>query len=325
MNDIPSAIAGSGLPGMTAGQVLTRVWLLLRSNLRLYLKLAMLPAAGLLLTYAVMFGVLFGTGLFPLHPNTPPDPHNVWIMFPVMLLAVVPMMLLYAIYDAAVCWTALVADRGTSSSFKEAFGKARGRTGRLIWLLFLRWTVAMLPFAGVAVLFLIDFALAPGHINQHPGALFLYIPLTILAYGGSVFGSVWLMLHFGLATPVCLIEEMGGLDALQRSGRLTHNAKGRMFVVLLVIYLCGMAAIIALEIIVMIPVGIGMMIGVFLHLHAFFGILFMIIFGALFASAYLVIISLQLAGYSIALSVLYDDQRYRIEGTIPQLVNGGIA
>src|ERR1035437_10255024 len=79
--------------------------------------------------------------------------------------------------------------------------------------------------------------------NAEPNpALFLLIPLIALLFIGAMVYGVIIAMRLSLAFPAALAEGLTAVAALRRSGQLTKGAKGRIFLVLLVVYALGYAA-----------------------------------------------------------------------------------
>jgi len=305
-------------PGpMTVGRILDRVWAILRGNIGLFLKLGSVPAAAMLLVYAIVFGSLWLEGLLPARPAEHPDTARMlWTIFPSMLVAMVPMMLAYALYQAAACHAAIEAHRGTAVTWRAAYAMAWSDAVRYVWLMILQALCVAAPvlvlFAAVAGLMGLSELGWKG--GMHPGALFVLIPLILLGYLLAMVYAVWMMLRLGLAFPACVTENITAVGALKRSGALTHQAKGRMFLVLLVVYAISYGAFMVLEMVLFALIAVVALVASGMHLSFAAGTTGFGIAGGAFAALFFAWTALIWAAYAISLSVLYEDQLLRIDG-----------
>jgi hypothetical protein len=314
---------------MGFSEVLDRVWTILRRNLRLFVQLAAIPAGSFVATYALIFGGMFVFGVFP-HPGQAPDPQRmIWAILPIVLVACAPMVVVYALFEASVTQATLAANRGIARSFVEAYGAAWDRLGRIVWLMILRWLWIMLPAALVfgVVGAVTAFQTLAGRSSLNPGLYFVLLPLVVLSYVASIGYAVWMTLRLGLAVPACLAEEKTATEALRRSARLTHKSKGRIFLVMLVVYAISYGAMLVLEMVAFAVFAVIALIGSALHVHLTqplawvgLGTLGIGLFGTLFLIA-----ALAWASYVVTFAVFYDDQRLRLEGAAPAIVGGGSA
>jgi hypothetical protein len=244
-----------------------------------------------------------------------------WAFFPTVALASILMIVVYVLFEGAASSAALAANRGSSSSFSEAYGAAWNRLGRLIWLMVLRALCIAMPIMLVAGVLGGATALAAfgGGANSHPGMAFMLVPLLVLGYLGAMVYSVWMHLRLALAVPACLDKELTAWEALKRSDALTRGAKGRMFLVLLVVYAISYAVIMVLEMVGFMLGTVIALAGSLMHFHLAqpwigVGIGFLAV-GLI--GAFLLYMTLSWASYAITFSVLYDDQRLRVEPALP--------
>jgi hypothetical protein len=121
------------------------------------------------------------------------------------------------------------------------------------------------------------------------------------------------MLRFALAFPACVVEDLSAWASMQRSAKLTRGAKGRIFLVILVIYAALYAAMMVIELVALLLGAVGAIVMMILHAHvtapwSYIGIGLILIC----AFAFMVLfISLTYAVLVAALAVLYHDQRLR--------------
>jgi hypothetical protein len=323
--------AGAGMaepgqfPGMTIGQILDRVFRLLRAHLKMYVGLALVPAVALLCVMVVMGG-LAALMILPQmrdHPG-PPALLSLLLLVPFGVVLYIAVFFVYALYAAAASYAVARTNQGAATTGAEAWAVAWKRAGQFIWLTFL----LVLILAGPAYLVL---GLAGGlfalftfasHGSAAPLAMFAFMPMFMLLNLGAQVYMVLMFLRYGLAIPACVMEDLPAVAALKRSVALMHGAKGRIFVVLLVMYAATFIVIIGSEMVLFLVGGMGAIavtvIGVGLHSPML--LFFFVPLGLLLVLVVLlVVLSVPNAGYLTALGVVYCDQRMRVDGA------GGVA
>jgi membrane-anchored glycerophosphoryl diester phosphodiesterase (GDPDase) len=156
-------------------------------------------------------------------------------------------------------------------------------------------------------------------VGSGPAYAFFLVPLLVLLYIGILVYSVLIMLRFAVAYPACIEEDLTAWKALQRSASLTSGAKGRIFLVLLVVY----AVVYALEIVcILVLVALAAVVAfVAMGAHVTVGSLAFVILVGLGVFAYALVIGvcilLSYAAFTTALAVLYHDQRLRKDILVP--------
>lgn len=314
--------APTSAPGLTLGQIIERVFRLLRANLRLFLSLAAAPALALL-AVMILAGGLALILLIPLTRNHsgPPDPWAfAWIAIPVIgaYTAILPV---FALYAAAASYAVVRTDLGYAVTSSEAWAAAWKRWGRYVGLIFLIVLFVSGPFyvliaVGAGTMFLFGFGAAAGIPSL---LLFLFSPLFALLIVGSYVFSIFALLYLSLAFPACVMEDLPVTQAIRRSVDLTRGAKGRIFLVLLVIYaatyVVNMVCVLAFFLVGGLAAALGALAHVALQSPA--GWFLFAPFGLLgFVVIFLGLITLPYAGYTTAFGVLYRDQlaRTRADG-----------
>jgi hypothetical protein len=313
-----SGMVGPGQGPMTVGRLLDRIWTILRGHARLFVRLGVMPAVSMLVLYGVMFGCFALAGLFQFPPPQQlSEPQRLlWIVFPAMLIAMVPMMVVFALFQGATCDAAIAVNRGIEPACGDLYRRAWSKTGRYTWLVLLSWLILMAPMLVGFALIVVGGMLAGPHNDGHSGAWFVLVPLIVLLYVGGVVYMIWMMLRIGLAFPACVAEDLTALEAVQRSGRLTVKAKGRMFLVLLVEWVISYAVMMVLEIVGMAVLGILILIGSALHMQMQepVTIAALVLVGIILMGAICLLSMLMWSAYAVGLSVLYEDQVFRIDG-----------
>jgi hypothetical protein len=303
---------------MTFGQILDHIFRLMRSQFKLFIAIASVPAVAMVLMMALFFAIAF----IPVFSQLPkqPDPEMMFrLMIPSMLLTMPLSLLVFALYMAASIHAALQANLGIPITFREAYGVAWKRIGRYFWLILLIYIIAFLPmlvielamFGGMGLL-------TAGHTELSPGFFFL-IPLEALSILAALVYGVIMAMRLSLAFPTSLAEDLTAWAAIRRSGQLTQGAKGRIFLVMLVIYALGYAAemvgIMALG--AVIGIGALVMAACGVQMPSVAGIIGIVLASLCFAAFLYLLTALLWSAFSTAFAVLYHDQRLRKDGLLP--------
>ena len=298
----------------TFGEILDRTFQLLRTHLRLLLGVSAIPIGiffaiyVIVATAALLFGVL-------LHMPSSTNPDWVFSMvIPALLVACIPILAVFALYLVAASHVSSQADAGFKVTFREAYGLAWRRAGRHFLLLVLTYLRA---FGPALAIILSMFATAGLHsLWWGTPATFLFFPLGILLYIAAFVYGIVVALRLSLAFPACVVEGLTARDAIKRSSYLTKGAKGRIFLMLLVIYAISYVFLMALYLVALVLIAAGALGASVLHLQAetpwsYIGL-------GLGGICVVVVIFLwtafSWAGLTTALAVIYNDQRVRREG-----------
>jgi hypothetical protein len=307
---------------MTFGQILDRIFRLMRSHWKTFTAIGMLPMLVLFAFYALFFGALFFAGVFAHLPAQPNVAGIHWVVIPASLLFIPIMFLMYGLYYGASSYATLKADHGFKITAGEAYRHAWSRIGRYAWLMVLRGLIIAIPILVLAIAVAVG-ALLLGLFTKgatpSPAALVLLVPLVVLLYLGAIVYAILMSLRLSLAFCACVHEDITAFQAIKRSGVLTQGAKGRIFLVLLIIYAISYAAIMVMYVVGIFVVAIGALVGVG-HLHAMspLTIALAALAGIVVMVLVLVWTALLLAAYSTAFAVFYRDQCLRRDG--PPLV-----
>jgi len=312
---------GTSLPQTnprTFGQILERLIELLKTRFRLLVGIAAVPALTLLALYVLLIGAMFLIGAWP-HPADKADPEKMlWAVFPAMLLGSLPVMAVYALFEAAGSYAATRADLGVEVTVLEAYRFAGQKVGRYVWLMVLRGLYVTLPVMAGGILVgggALLFARMP-HTGDGTAAAFFLFPLAALLYLGGFTYAVFMMLRLSLVFPACVCEGLTAGEAIQRSARLTRRAKGRIFLVALIVYAMSYLLEVAVLLVAAVLFGVSSLVGYALHLElaSALGYLGIGLLAIVLAACFLLWISIVWAAYSTVFAVLYNDQRARIDG-----------
>jgi hypothetical protein len=303
---------------MTFGQILDRIYRLIRSQLKLFIGIASVLAAAYLLIIALAGAIIFVPILTQQQTN--PDPAVIFrIIIPVILVTLPLNLAIFAFYLAASIYAALQANLGVVVTFREAYGLAWKRIGHYLWLLFLAYIIAFLPALVLELVMFVPMALFASHQTTPPTTLFILLPLEMLLFIAALVYGVIMAMRFSLAFPASLAEGLTARAALRRSGQLTKGSKGRIFLVLLVIYALAYGAEMAGVMGLAVVFGIGVLAAMALHIHlaSVAGIAGIVLFALCCLAFIFLWMALLWSAFSTAFAVLYHDQRLRKDGLLP--------
>jgi membrane-anchored glycerophosphoryl diester phosphodiesterase (GDPDase) len=248
-------------------------------------------------------------------------------MIPVIVAMSLVNLAIFSIYMAAASFASTQADLGVKITIGEAYRLAWWRGSRYLWLLTLCYLYAFLPLLLIELSF---FAVASLFIHSGAGvdsALFLLIPLAVLLVVAAMVYGVLMALRLSLAFPACVQENLTAYAAIKRSFQLTRGAKGRIFLVILVIYALLYAGILVVEIAAAFLAAIGVFAAMALHVHlsppwSYIGLGLLAVCGL---AALILFVSLTYAAMMTGLAVIYNDQRLRKDGLPPAPLPAGAA
>ena len=318
---LPPASSFLAVPAapMTFGRLLDRIFQLLGANWHLFLGIASVPAAGFLVLEALITGAVFSV-VQPWHPHTQPHfsgPISVGLFLSCMAVYVL-MMAIFALYDPAGTYAALQANAGAKATFKESWAVAWRKAGRYIWLAILKLLLIGLPIAVLAAVVggFVALSIARTGGNSSPDTwLPLLVPAIILLYTAGLVLAILVYLRVVVATPACVTEDVSAWTAIRRSNQLTKGAKGRIFLLWIVLYAIIYAFTLVLEILVFFLAGIGFLVGTLAHIALVpWGLVGIGVIGVILVCAFFLMIAATWALYMAATAVVYHDQRLRSEG-----------
>lgn len=280
----------------------------MRKHFRPLVGIAAVPAGAALLLYAVMVAIMV-THFPPLH--TPPDSSTFFpLVFGIGFLATLPFAAIFALYSAAASWAATQADLGVHAGFCESYGVALRRAARYLGLMAL---IAVIAFGPMLLLELGMFGAMIPLVSGKKEVL-SFVPFAVLPLG-MVLATVWgilVGLRLALAFPASVVEDLPIWSAIKRSNQLTQGAKGRIFLVLLVIYAATYAAFLVLMCVLLLLGVLIALVAVALHLHMVpWGFLLAGIAGFVVLGGMLLLYAVAWSAYSAAFAVFYHDQRRR--------------
>jgi hypothetical protein len=307
---------------MSFGQILDRIFRLVRSHLRPFLAIGMFPIGVMFAIFVAIIVALYLGGVFVRPPAQPSAAAILWIAVPADLLFIPVMFVMYGLFYGASTYAALQADHDVKVTAGEAFSHAWSRLGRYVWLMVLRSLIVAIPIVVVALAVGVGglmLGLFPKGGNPDPAALFFLIPLFILFYLGAIVYAILMSLRLSLAFPACVHENITAMQSIKRSGVLTHGAKGRIFLVLLVIYAISYVAMMILYVVGLFAFAIAAFAGAASHasLTSPTTIALAVAGGLAVIVVVLVLSAILMAAYSVAFAVFYRDQCLRNQGPPP--------
>jgi hypothetical protein len=287
-------------------EILDRTAQLYRSRFLVFLGIAVIPTAALMVPFGGLF--LFIEWFGPKGgAHSPVAGMVAGLLLGALFLIALPIFLAAsALATAAMSHTASRAILSQTTTIREAYKAIWPRGWRYIGLDLMEFVaVWVAPFAAWFVLVLLSAGLTALMGSNGGGFLTLMIFLVI---AGLVTYGFWMSLRLSLAFPATLVEQSGAWAALTRSGKLTKGTKGRIFV----LYLLAIALewILAFAVIVPLIIVMAMIPGMDSpqHSQALGEIMIFVFYGARFA-----IQAFTRPVYGIALMLFYYDQRIRQE------------
>ncbi len=148
--------------------------------------------------------------------------------------------------NCAVAWIHL----GQTASIRAAYSRVLPRLGRYLWLGFLKMVFAWLPFillyfAFIALtLYLQTKGVLPATGSTQPVpqqkmaesiAFLMVMGLLMLLMAPAGIYGIFMELRYALAVPACIVENLKAHAAIKRSVRLSEYARGRIFVLMLLV------------------------------------------------------------------------------------------
>lgn len=302
------------------GQILDRVFRLMRTNFKLFVGIAALPPAG----FYALFALISVAILWPVLQALPKTPspeeviHLLVIGVPLMVVLTVVYLLVFAVYLAAASFAGVHADCGAKVTFRESYAAAWRRAGRYSLLLLLIYIFCFFPALIIQLAMFAGIGLTTLHKAQpNPIMIVLFPLLSVLQMAGLIVGLI-IGLRFALAFPASVIEDLTAWQAIKRSGVLTRGAKGRIFVVFLVIYAATYLAVMVLMSGAALLGGLGFLVFSGAHVHPSTPAIWIlaILSVIVFIVAMVLFMAVSWAGYVTAFAVIYNDQRLRIDGAV---------
>lgn len=299
---------------LTLGQILERVWRLLRGNFRTQAGIALIPAVAVFVSYGIVFG-LFGFAILTevLRGNQHPAMPNAALVTAGFAAFIVVHLTVLGLYMAAATYAGVKADCGIPATMAESYAVAWKRGWHYVGLILSIYGICFSPALLVEAMIGGAMAGLASSKELMPGVVLL-IPIGVLLLSAFLIGGVVLGLRLSMAFPASVFETLSVGASIKRSWQLTRGALGRIFLVVLVVYA-------VLYVGIMIAM-LAMMFVVFVIALAFSGAsshpgshaiwALAICGGAIYLAIVSVFGACSWMGFAGSFSVIYNDQRLRI-------------
>jgi len=312
---------------LTLGEILDRTVQLYRRNFVLLAGIAVPAAAFTVLitgSVVIFFSSQISALAVPPHPGQPAPPVPVFppdkmiafvVAFFLFCVIGVPLILgVFAMAMSALSYAASRLNRGESATIRSSYGYAFRHFWRHIGVLFFQSLFAgIIPFGILTALILVGAILSALVSKSGVGKTLvpLFVVLLVLLVLVWLVTAALIWLRLSLAYPSSVVEDRAAWDSVTRSNQLSNGARGRIFVMFLLVYVLTFVISMALTIPTDIVIALVMrksFIGN--QLPAAFLTMLQV---ANLASSFLVRVFV-MPIYSTALLLFYFDQRTRIEG-----------
>ena len=294
---------------LALGEILDRTAQLYRENFILFAGIASVYAGVLLVLNLMQIGMTQSLRMFHMaRYETFATLGYVILIFPVIVICSGAAM---AANNRAVAWVNL----GEPATIRGAYRSILPRLGRYLWIMAIAMFFAYLPFVVIyAAFFLLLFAV-PGisgaahhqgaNADPYAGILVLMgaIGILVLTFPAMIY-AIWMAIRYSLAIPASVVENLKARVAIRRSIDLTRGARGRIFVLglLIAVIQIGLIGITQLPFIVMTFKDVKQ--------HALLPVWIQI------AQQFVAFLTTSFIGpmYATGLTLFYYDQRIRKEG-----------
>jgi len=295
---------------LSLGEILDRTAALYRTNFALFAGISVIFAGATLVVGLVQLGIQVLMG----YPHI--DPRLQWAVATVAVVGVLAILLVAGLAIAAMARAVAWIYLGETATVRAAVAGIGPRLGRYLWAMaiagFRAWSplavMYVVFFAGILSYFPKGFLTNPAVMQAAPPdpahavviviAFLILAPLFILTLAYGIFMS----LRYSLVVPVCVVEELPARQAIKRSIDLSKGARGRIFVLGLLVY--------AVRMVLGILLSIPFLIFTFRHIGQAIPIALL----AMQQLAGFIVNTLIGPIYSTGLTLFYYDQRVRKEG-----------
>jgi hypothetical protein len=308
----PATVHSQAIRPMTVGEILDRTTQLYRGNFLSFAGIAAVPTAVILAVMIPVFAVA-GIGGVAMKGNTAMGGTLLAVMIPLCVVLVVVAIAASVISQAALVRAAIAAFNGQKLRVREALKSARPQFWRYLGLIFLQGVfIGLIPGVLAAVAIGLVFLLAQaagGGIGANAAAGFG----AFLIGAAAMVIIVMRALTYSLGMPACIAEEKPAWESLQRSKKLSKGARGRIFLMFLLVWLLSivvsMIGYIPLMIVTFLAAAVGQRTG-----GGGTAVVLMVAAEVLNMLVSFSIQTLITPVYMIGLVLFYFDQRIRTEG-----------
>lgn len=236
----------TNLRPLALGEILDRTAQLYRAKFVLFVGIFSIYGGVVLVLNLLQIGVM--SWLTGLHNAT-------WLWVLTGTAAAIKVLLVFlfagaavAAISRAVAWVHL----GEPATIRGAYASILPRLGRYLWLMTITFFVAWLPvglvYGGYIALILLylpkGFMAHPSGSSQASMVLFGVASLVfILALIPTIAYGIVMMLRYALAVPASVVEDQTAFMAIRRSIELSKGARGRIFVLGLLVFVIELGLI----------------------------------------------------------------------------------
>jgi hypothetical protein len=309
----PETMRPETIRPLTLGEILDRTTQLYRRNFLSFAGVAAVPTALILLVTLPAVALFFIPGVAAARHGGFLSAGLVALLVVVFAVVFVVAIAATVISQAALIRAVIAAYNGQKLRIREALGSARPQFWRYLGLMCLQGIfVGLIPavLAGVAIAIVFLLArTAGGGIAANAAAGFG--AFLIAAAAGVI--VVMRALTYSLAMPACIAEGMPAWDSLMRSKKLSNGARGRIFLMFLLVWLLSvvvsMIGYIPMMIVTIVVAAMGKGAGT-----AATGIVLLVAAEIVNVLVNFTIQALITPVYMTGLVLFYFDQRIRTEG-----------
>jgi hypothetical protein len=232
-------IRSEAIRPLTLGEILDRTAQLYRRNFLSFAGIAAVPTAVILAAMIPVFA-LAGMGGVALTKSVALGGALLFFVIVLCVALIVVAIAATVISQVALVRASIAAFNGQRLRIREALKSVWPQFWRYLWLLFLQGIfVGLIPGVLAAVAIGIVFLLAQaagGGIGANAAAGFG----AFLIGAAAVVIIVMRALTYSLGIPACVQEEKPAWESLQRSKKLSKGARGRIFLMFLLVWMLAM-------------------------------------------------------------------------------------
>jgi hypothetical protein len=306
------------------GQVLNRIWRLMRPHIGLFIAIGAVPMAVMVVVYALMVPLILLT-IRMAHPPIGAAAVTMIVidcLAGVLFLAI--LLLMFALFEPAASYAGLELTAERTVTFRQSYGVALSKPGRYFWLAILRALITSGPMiVPLLIILLSGLGLAAAGKNAAPGWAFMGILLGVLLYLGAMVWALLATIRLVLAYPACIAENLTAGQAIRRSNRLSQGGRLRIFLVGLVLYAVTYAATLVLEVVIGIVAALGMVFVAVLHLSQAWLMSGAVLVGICLLCLLLLLTMVMSSSYSVAFAILYREH-VRMESMAMRAPGAGV-
>lgn len=226
------------------GEILDRTAALYRSRFLLFAGIAVIFAGAMLLMQMLHLGTLALLGYPQMRPRLE------WIVAVSSVLSVLVVLLIAGLEVAANCRAVAWIHLGEPATIRAATSSVLPQIGRYLWVTTIAGFRAWSPLAVIYVaFFVLIFSFLPQGFLANP-AVMQNAPMNstaIMEFGvgavllsplflGALIYGVLMSLRYSLAIPASVVEDLPARQAIIKSIELSKGARGRIFVLGLLVY-----------------------------------------------------------------------------------------